>query len=292
MKKEMVYKKQYKLSFIGLVSELPNFIAMLVSAFLSNSLLVWLDVIDGLINVTNIGFVIAVSKKLAKNLKYQYNYGVEKIEALSALLIGSFEIFSMLIIIFLSLTQIIHPSRPSGLLLLPILIKIIRVLSDYMFFTKQKRLKNYANTKIMQSEYAASIKKIMFDSVTLVSIFICWVFRNFRISWYFSPVICIMIAIYIVYHSVLSMRKAISELTEKTLAEEEQMKILKCLSEFYSEYTELVSVNSLVRGDTNYIELHLKFAPEMTFGQIEDFKKRFSESLNEKMTDSKIKIAI
>lgn len=82
MKKELVYQQQYKISIRVFFSKFPNFVAMLISAFVSNSLLVWLDVSESFIAAVNVGFVMAVSKMLTKNLKYQYNYGVEKIEAL------------------------------------------------------------------------------------------------------------------------------------------------------------------------------------------------------------------
>lgn len=292
MKKEQIYQKQYQISLFELFTTLPHFAAMLVSAFLSSSLLVWLEVIDSAIHVANIGFVTAISKKLTRNLKYEYNYGVDKIEALSVLLISSFELFSVLIILFLSFSDIASPTQPSGLLLLPILIKIINITFDSIVLVKQKKLQSYANTKIIQSEYATSVTGFMFGLVTFVSIFVCWVFRKYQIVWYFSPVMSILIALYITHHSVSCIRRAISELAEKTLPENEQMQILKCLSAFYSEYTELVSVNSLVRGDMNYIELRLKFAPDKTYAEIEDFKRRFSEALNEQMGNGKITITI
>lgn len=292
MKKELVYQKQFKLSVTEFFSKLPNFIAMLVSAFVSSSLLVWLDVIDSAINVVSIGFVTVISKKFTKNLKYQYNYGIERVEALAALFIESFEIFSLLIIIFLSVTQLMNPSRPSELLLLPVLFKLLKLAGDFVIFIRQKNIKNNANTKIVHFKYTASVKDIMFDSVTFVSVFICWVFREYRIAWYFSPVMCVIISVFVIYHSLLGIRTAVSELSEKTLPEEEQMKILRCLSEFYSEYTDLISVNSLVRDNTNYIELHLKFAPEMTFEQIDGFKQRFSDRLREEMPDCEVRFVI
>lgn len=292
MKRESVYKKQYKISLIEFFWGLPNFVAMLISAFLSNSLLVWLDAVDSSINAANIGFATIISKRLTKNLKYKYNYGVEKVEALSALLIGTFELFSVMIIFVLSLVEIISPEQPSNLLLLPILIKIINIIFNVTVLIKQKQLKNNVETKLIQTEYTSSVKNVLFGSVTFVSIFVCWLFREYRFSWYFSPVMCIIIVLYIIYHSVSEIIKSISELTEKTLPEEEQMKILKCLTEFYSQYTELISVNSLVRGNTNYIELHLNFESEMTFEQIENFKRQISDRLKENMTDCKIRIVI
>lgn len=57
------YEKQAKLSIQVLLAELPNFIAMTFSAFLSNSLIVWLDFFDCLGNIVNTLFILVLSNK-------------------------------------------------------------------------------------------------------------------------------------------------------------------------------------------------------------------------------------
>ena len=51
------YKSQQKVSFFNFLAELPNFIAVTVSAIISGSLIVWMDFVDSLGNVLNSGFV-------------------------------------------------------------------------------------------------------------------------------------------------------------------------------------------------------------------------------------------
>ena len=52
------YKSQQKVSFFNFLAELPNFIAVTVSAIISGSLIVWMDFVDSLGNVLNSGLVI------------------------------------------------------------------------------------------------------------------------------------------------------------------------------------------------------------------------------------------
>ena len=40
------YKSQQKVSFFNFLAELPNFIAVTVSAIISGSLIVWMDFVD------------------------------------------------------------------------------------------------------------------------------------------------------------------------------------------------------------------------------------------------------
>lgn len=69
------YKKQQNLSFAQLLTELPSFIAVLVSLILSKTILVFVDLLDSLGNVLRAAMVMLLSKKLTKDLRYEYNYG-------------------------------------------------------------------------------------------------------------------------------------------------------------------------------------------------------------------------
>lgn len=69
------YKKQQRVSFLNFLAELPNFVAVFVSAVLSGSLIVWMDFIDSLCNVADSGFVLLiftnVSHRKTKPLRMQ-----------------------------------------------------------------------------------------------------------------------------------------------------------------------------------------------------------------------------
>ena len=65
------YQNQQKVSFLSFLTELPNFVAVTVSAILSGSLIVWMDFVDSLGNVLNTGLVAFLSHRLRRNLKYE-----------------------------------------------------------------------------------------------------------------------------------------------------------------------------------------------------------------------------
>ena len=77
------YKKQQNLSFVQFLSETPSFVAVLVSAILSRTILVFVDLLDSFGNLFRTAMVTVLSRKLSKDLRYEYNYGVGKIEAIT-----------------------------------------------------------------------------------------------------------------------------------------------------------------------------------------------------------------
>jgi hypothetical protein len=67
MSNQSEYKKQQNLSFAQLLAETPNFVAVLASAILSRTILVFVDLLDSLGNVLRAAMVTILSKKLTKD---------------------------------------------------------------------------------------------------------------------------------------------------------------------------------------------------------------------------------
>ena len=106
------YKQQKNLSIAQLLAELPNFVAISVSAIVSRNLLVYIDLLDSSMYLISLGLIIFLSRKLTKDLRYEYNYGVGKIEAISSLLCDGMGFFGLLITLGFSVQAIIIPKQP------------------------------------------------------------------------------------------------------------------------------------------------------------------------------------
>lgn len=142
------YKKQQRVSFLNFLAELPNFVAVFVSAVLSGSLIVWMDFIDSLCNVADSGFVTLLSRKLKRDLKYEYNYGIGKIEAISSLCCEGILILGLFIIFASSAHELINPKPPSGLLVYVVLLKLINVAFDAFFLKEQYKIKKTVQARL------------------------------------------------------------------------------------------------------------------------------------------------
>ena len=79
---------------------------------------------------------------------------------------------------------------------------------------------------------------------------------------------------------VKRIRQALIELTDKTLPEEEQMKILNVLTRYYDRYSQFHSINSHKSGDITRIDVHLSFEDNTTFEEILTLKKQMQDELD------------
>jgi divalent metal cation (Fe/Co/Zn/Cd) transporter len=274
------YEKQKNLSFIQFLVETPSFISVLVSAILSKTILVFVDLLDSFGNILRTAMVTILSKKLSKDLRFEYNYGVGKIEAIASLICDGIVFFGLLLTLGLSVYSIIFPEQPSDLVIAVVGLKVINVSFDTAFFVKQRKILKTHRSAISETNYAAALAALLFDSVTLVSLLVMWLLRNNPIGGYISPIISIFVAIYLMFGCIRRTRRALDELTDKTLPEEEQMKILNILTRYYSSYSQFHSINSHKSGDVTRIDIHLSFEQDTTFEEILTLKKQMQEELD------------
>ena len=275
------YEKQQNLSIAQLLAELPNFVAVVVSAILSRNLLVYIDLLDSSMYLISLGLIIFLSRKLRKDLRYEYNYGVGKIEAISSLLCDSMGFLGLLITLGFSVQAIIVPEQPSELVIAVVGLKIINVAFDTAFFVKQRKITKIHNSAISKSNYAEALSALLFDSVALVSLFAMWLLRANFIGGYIAPVVSIFVAIYLMVGYTKRMRQSFIELTDKTLPEEQQMKILAILTRYYSSYSQFHSINSQKSGDITRIDIHLSFEKGTSVDEVISLKKKMQDELNQ-----------
>ena len=259
------YKQQQNLSIAQLLAELPSFVAVLVSALLSRNLLVYIDLLDSSMYLVSLVLIVILSKKLTKDLRYEYNYGVGKIEAIASLLCDSMGFLGLLITLGFSVQAIIFPEQPSDFVIAVVGLKVINVAFDTAFFVKQRKITKIHNSAISKSNYAEALSALLFDSVALVSLFAMWLLRANPIGGYIAPVVSIFVAIYLMIGYVKRIRQALTELTDKTLPEEEQMKILNILTRYYDSYSQFHSINSHKSGDVTMIDMHLSFEKNTSY---------------------------
>ena len=277
------YKQQQNLSIAQVLAELPSFVALLVSAILSRNLLVFIDLFDSFMYLISLSLVVGLSKKLTKDLRYEYNYGVGKIEAISSLLCDGIAFFGLLLALGLSIHAIIYPEQPSDLVIAVVGLKVINVSFDTVFFVKQRKITKIHNSAISKVNHAEALSSLLFDSVSLVSLFVIWLLRDNPVGGYISPVVSIFIAIYLMFGYVKRTRQSLMELTDKTLPEEEQMKILNVLTRYYDRYSEFHSINSHKSGDVTRIDIHLSFEKSTMVEEVINLKEQMQDEFDRQL---------
>lgn len=292
MKETSSYNKQQKLTIMQFFVELPTFIVVLLSAIFSGSLIVWLDAIDSLGGIFGEGVVMAQSRKLSKDLKFKYNYGVGKVEALTTILCESVAIGGLVCIMIISIIEIINPTKPSDLIIYVVILKIINVLIDLFFVYKQYKIKKESSSKIIEREFVSNIGALAFDVASVFALLFIWLFRNSLFSWYIAPILSLVIAIVFVFFYSKNIKNAIDELSDKTLPENLQFKILKVLARHQQEYEYFDNVKSHYNGSKLIIDIVICFFDDTPYKDIVEFQKTLHQELTDVLGDCVVSLII
>lgn len=279
MSNESGYVEQKNLSSVQLLAEVPTLIETLLSAIFSKALLLYVDLFDSLGYIIRYALLIVLSKKLSKNLEYEYNYGIGKIEAISSLLCEGIVLFGMFLTFCISLYSICCPSRPSDLLIGVAGLKLYDVMWDLVFFAKQRKIFKNHHTSVIEANYAAALGALLFDVLAFASLMAMWLLRNYPIGGYISPVVSILAVVYLTVGCVRRIKAALNELTDKTLPEEQQMTILNTLNKHYNSYSQFHSVNSRKNGEVTMVDIFLSFEAGTRVETIASLQKQMQEEL-------------
>ena len=292
MSNESGYSKQKILSSVQLLAEVPTLIETLLSAIFSKALLLYVDLLDSLGYIIRYALIIILSKKLSKNLQFEYNYGIGKIEAISSLLCDGIVLFGMFLTTCISVYSIFFPSKPSDLLIGVAGFKLYDIIWDLAFFVKQRKILKNHHSAIIETNYAAAVGALMFDLIAFVSLMAMWLLRNNPIGGYISPVVSIFAVVYLTIGCIKRIKTALNELTDKTLPEEQQMKILSTLAKHYNSYSQFHSVSSRKSGEVTMVDIFLSFEEDARVEGVANLQKQMQEELNSQLGNCVVNIIV
>ena len=292
MSKQSGYREQKNLTSVQLLAEVPTFIETLLSAIFSGALLLYVDLLDSLGYMIRYAMVILLSKKLTKDLRYEYNYGVGKIESISSILCDGIVLFGMFLTLCISVYSFFYPSKPSDLLIGVAGFKLYDIMWDLAFFVKQRKILKAHRNAISETNYAAALGALLFDSIAFISLLAMWLLRNNPVGGYISPFVSIFAVAYLTVGCIKRIRAAMDELTDRTLPEEQQMKILNVLNRYYDNYSQFHFVNSHKNGDFVRIDLHLSFENNTTPEDIVNFKDQLKDEFNDQFGNCVVNIIV
>lgn len=287
-----LYQDQQKLAFAGLMAELPNFIAVMITAIVSSSLVMWLDVIDSTGNVLNALLVERLSRKLKSNLKYEYNYGVGKIESIASLSVNALALTGLLVIMIYAVKDLIDHDSPGNHLLIPLLLKLVNIICDGLYTYAQWKICKSSKSILSNTELEQAKRATLFDLITFVTLLITYIFDDTAFASYFSPFISLVLAIFFFIQGIKNILRAIAVLTDKSLPEDQQLLILKAINHYYDDYEELLEINSHLNGEVTTVDLHIRFSKNTTYEEIQTFVCKLNQTLNESISNSVVNVII
>lgn len=287
-----VYKKQGSLTGLNILFEVPNFLALCASFIGTGAVLMLVDAIDSGSNILRNVFVVLISRLLCKDLRFRYNYGNGKIEAMAGLLCDLLIMVSLLITVGVSIHDILRPAFPGSLIWAVFCLKIVNLLGDFFFYFKQRKLMRGVSTPVIRSTMRVAVKNMIFDSITTFGLLLMLLFGERAWIPYVSPVLSLGLSGYLILTTVRHIPPAIRTLLDKSADEAVQMEILKSLVSVYDEFSVLSDVRSHVVGEKTVVDLELGFEPQTTYAEMRETADRITRRLSENVKGCSVTLCV
>ena len=286
-----VFLRQHKLALLLVLWRIPGVITSFLAAIASNSMIVWMEFIENVSIVAPGILLLIISAKLMKNLKFMFNYGIGKIEAITAQTCEIFDLAGLGCVLFFAVRKLICPGGERNLEL-ALIISAVGLLIDLFILYREKLLTEKYHSRIVHTAFLSAKKEFVFDFITIFTLIIGIIFHNTKWIVYFSPIVCIILIIPFSIEIGHHLSSAVQELIDLTLDEESQLLIIKVLNEFYDSYELLGDIKSRVNGSYKNIDISLQFHPDMTYKEIRDISTKIKKRIDEEIGKCNVNINI
>lgn len=291
MHKEL-YKKQQKLSLAEFIVGIPKFIIVLLSAIASKSPICFFDTLDSIGYTIDSAYMAFTSSKLRKDVQNKYNYGIEKIEAISSIFCDVLVIIGLLGILIYSIYRTINIEEVSNLILYVIILKVINVLFDAGFTIFQFELKKENNNKITECEFFKSLGALAFDFITLLSLLVSYCLKNYYWASYIPLILGTPVIVYLFIDCIKRMKESLHELTDKTIDKTKQNIISSIINNYHDGYQKVISINTRQVNGQIYVDLVMDFDEDMQYSKIKSLCQMISLDINKEIPNAKVTIKI
>ncbi len=284
--------RQQKIALLLVLWRLPEFITSFIAATASGSTVVWLEFIENASILIPGVMLLILAGKLNRNLKYMFNYGTGKVEAITALSIEIFDIAGRFCVTFFAVKALIKTSEEEHNLEFALLVSIIGLLIDLLILNKQKKVLEGSHSKMFHTAYVSAQKEFFFDAASIVTLLVTIAFKNSSWIRYFSPVVCLIIVVPFFFIVIHHLKESLEELIDRTLDEESQLKIIKVLNEFFDCYEEFGAIRSRISGGEKYIDIELAFNADMEYRKVQETAKKIRERIQEELGQSRVNLIV
>ena len=285
-------RNQEKIAVLLILWRLPEFFTSLIAACASGSVIVWLEFIENA-SIMIPGIILAVlSRKLNKNLKYVFNYGTGKVEAITALCCEAFDIAGLFCVSFFALKAIILAEDMGHFLGFALIVSVAGLVVDLIILVQQKKILSDSHSKMFHTALVSAQKEFFFDAASIITLFISMIFEDTYWIRFFSPVLCLILVVPFFVIVIKHMKASVFELIDRTLDEETQLKIIKVLNEFYDDYEEFGDIRSRINGNDKYIDIEIKFKDSMGYGEVRNTVQKIRERVQEEIGDCIVNVDI
>lgn len=199
-----------------------------------------------------------------------YEYGIGKLENLASLLIGALMLIVVLVIVASAVRNLIHPEHVHGVgLYLGLAGQVVFGSVNAWLWIKSGRAARAENSPIMASQARLFLTRLVGNLLILTAVGSAMLLAGVAWSVYIDPLAALLIGASIIISAAGVFSSSVYDLLDGTIAEEDKLKIMRCLAENFERYDMIYGVRCRRAGNRSFVDIFLGFAPDKRVAEVE-----------------------
>lgn len=290
---EELSRQQEKAVRLNLILDLLTLTPVIAVAVLANSMLLMSDIFEYAKSITSSLIAWYVLRRVVKGDVGGYDYGLGKLEALGGLAASAIMLSGIAVMGVVTSWRLLHPEEVNaGFSLIGLGLQAAGLGINGWLWRRNFALAQRAYSPLIDAQWRANRADTLANGGVLVGLGLTLTLQDYAWSIYIDP-LCALIALAASTGAFIGLlRRCVQDLSDKTLEETLQIKVLKRLAEYYEGYESFHGVRSRRVGSKVYIELMLGFHPDKTVGEVMDTVYHLTADLAEDIPGSEVNVVL
>jgi len=274
----------------GVVTCFLGLVLNIISVVLANSLVLVADFFNSLLDFCSVSLSWLTLRRLRRDSRAVFNYGLGKIENLASLMIGLFMLTSVLIMVFLIINRLLHPVRLHGFgIWMGMVCTFVFGIINGRLWWRSRRHKRIAPSPVVDAQVRLFAVKTLSNTCMFCNFVLGTAISHAWIMYLDPFVSCLTLALMINSGWHL-LRHSVRDLLDRSLEEPLQMLITKQLVSHFYAYASLDGVRSRYSGRHVFIEIFLGFDARKPLGEIQRVMDGIRMNLEKEIPHSEVTV--
>ena len=278
---------------LNLILHVITFLPVILVAVFSGSILLYSDIVDYFKSIVTSFISWHILWRIQRGRAQEYDYGHGKMESFGGVLGAIIFIAGLMFAAGFAFHRLFNPAELHfGYTALGAVIQIAGFVLNGWLWWRNRKLAIQSGSPLLEMQWRTNRADALSNLAVVVALILSLGLRSYPWHVYIDPACALIFVLYAAASFIPGVRDGIQDLMDKTLSEDLQLKVLRCLADNYSSYEAFYGVRSRRAGHQLFIEISLGFSPEKTVGEVMDTIDSLKEKLEQDIPHSEVNIIL
>ncbi len=289
----MISSEKEGLTRIALIAGGIDLVITLIALLAARSSVLLADFLKTCLEFLAVYLAWLAIRSITKGGQGRFEYGLEKLENLSSLLVGTLMVLVFLIIVSNSAYNILNPRHVEGAgVWISMASQVVYGAINARLIIQLGRIAKKGKSPIVDSQRRLLFTKAVGNAFILISLSLSLLLQDFGWSVYIDPAASLVIAGAILMSAIGVFTSSFYDLLDRTLEEADQIALLRVLATQFDHYDDMHGIRSRRAGGKEFIEIFLGYDPEKCVRDVQVSMDTVRHAIQERFPDASVLIVL